>query len=154
VFDVIIDKAAMDALMVDEGDVWSPKESVCEAADKMSLEMRRLLPPTGLFLQISFMQPHFRTKYLMGLRSPNPDIVDADPYSAHTGFCNRYDWTLTVETIDVEAGCLSSFLYHCAAPEWKFIDPNVVEKRLTRKDRLLFQRDISPNLSPSQSPRK
>jgi SAM-dependent methyltransferase len=160
-FDVIIDKAAMDALMVDEGDVWDPKESVCVAADKMCLEMRRLLPSNGLFLQISFMQPHFRTKYLMGIRSPDPELIDADPYSSQVGLCSRYDWTLKVENIDVEAGCLSSFLYHCACPDWTFIDPNHVEKRITRKERSRFinspghsPKSTSPTMSPTQSPRK
>ena len=114
-FDIIIDKAAMDAIMVDEGDVWDPKDSVREASDRMMHGMRALLAPKGgLFLMISFMQPHFRSKYLMGLRAGG-EMSEAeaacDPYSPQLGFCKRYDWTLAIQTIEVESGCLSSFLY-------------------------------------------
>lgn len=34
-FDVVIDKCAMDALLVDEGDPWNPKEEIKETVDKM-----------------------------------------------------------------------------------------------------------------------
>jgi ubiquinone/menaquinone biosynthesis C-methylase UbiE len=66
VFDVVIDKAAMDALMCDEGDVWDPNPEVLAAADRMCGHISRVLKPNGLFLQISFAQPHFRRKYLLG----------------------------------------------------------------------------------------
>lgn len=64
-FDVVIDKAAMDALMTDEGDVWDPNPEVLEAADRMCGHMSRVLKPHGVFLQISFAQPHFRRRYLL-----------------------------------------------------------------------------------------
>lgn len=134
VFDVIVDKAAMDALMVDEGDVWNPRPTVCSAANSMCQEMRRVLSKNGCFLQISFMQPHFRTKYLMGLRKPGQDQSSLDHFSSLSGRCDSYDWSLSVETIDVESGCLSTFLYVLLAPEWK--DPHIVEKKKTRKERL------------------
>lgn len=140
VFDIVIDKAAMDALMVDEGDVWNPRQSVRDAADEMCMEMRRVLSSSGLFLQISFMQPHFRTKYLMGLRAGAGE-GDTDPYAAQIGKCLRYDWTLKYETIDVEAGCLSSFLYHMACPQWAFFDPNATAKVLTRREKEALKRE-------------
>ncbi len=59
-FDAVIDKAAMDALMCDEGDVWDPHEAVVSAAKRMCRGVTRVLRPAGLFLQISFAQPHFR----------------------------------------------------------------------------------------------
>ena len=136
-FDVVIDKAAMDALMVDEGDVWNPKESVCAATHNMCLEMRRVLASSGVFLQISFAQPHFRTKYLMGLRQFGGEI-EADPYSAQTGRCELYDWTLTCETVDVEAGCLSTFLYSAVCPDWH--DPRVQQKVLTRREKAALEK--------------
>jgi len=140
-FDVVVDKAAMDALMVDEGDVWNPRPTVCAAAHSMCQEMRRVLSKSGLFLQISFMQPHFRTKYLMGLRRPGQDQSSLDHFSSLSGRCESYDWTLSVETIDVESGCLSTFLYVLLAPEWK--DPQIVERKLTRKERLEFEKKQS-----------
>ena len=65
-FDVVIDKAAMDALMCDEGDVWSPSETVIEQAAAMCNGITSVLVPRGTLLQISFAQPHFRKRFLLG----------------------------------------------------------------------------------------
>lgn len=83
-FDVVIDKAAMDALMTadGEGDVWNPAASVIAASYAMCRHVSRVLmtvpPPApnhnnksaaatgGTFVQISLAQPHFRKKYLLG----------------------------------------------------------------------------------------
>lgn len=113
-FDVVIDKASMDALMVDEGDVWDPKQGTIDITDKMCNGITKVLvPQTGKFIQLSFAQPHFRTKYLMGLHLE--DGSDSDPaiskYGSSTGYCERYGWTLSYSIINTEAGCLNSFLY-------------------------------------------
>jgi hemerythrin superfamily protein len=79
-FDIVIDKAAMDALVVDEGDVWNPKDEVISAVDDMCNCVSKVLKKTnGLFLQISFAQPHFRTKYLIGARA---DKKECNPYES------------------------------------------------------------------------
>ncbi len=110
-FDVVIDKAAMDALMVDEGDVWYPHSGVVEAVDKMCKGVRRVLKDqTGVFMQISFAQPHFRTKYIMGIHSDGT-AESSSPYESHTGVSSRYTWTLSFRSIDIEEGCLNSYFY-------------------------------------------
>lgn len=107
-FDIVIDKAAMDALLVDEGSVWDPDSSIISSVDQMCREVSRVLSPRGMFLQISFSQPHFRTKYLMGQHVTG---TVTDPYSTALGSSDLYDWNLSVEKIGVEGGCLESFLY-------------------------------------------
>ena len=109
-FDVVIDKAAMDALAVDEGDVWDPAEHVIKAIDRTCSENARVLKTDGgKFVQISFAQPHFRTKYLMGYRAAQ---IECSPYEAQTGYANRYNWNLAYQTLVVEnGGCLENFLY-------------------------------------------
>lgn len=107
-FDLVIDKAAMDAIMVDEGDVWDPESAVIRDADRMCLGISRVLKVDGAFVQISFVQPHFRTKYLMGQHA---EAVEMDPYSASTGNASRYAWSLSYSSIVVEEGCLNSFVY-------------------------------------------
>jgi EEF1A lysine methyltransferase 4 len=107
-FDVVIDKATMDALLVDEGSVWEPDPAIISSVDKMCGGVSRVLSPQGVFLQISFSQPHFRTKYLMGQHAEN---TVADPYSTTQGYCSLYHWTLSVGRIGVEIGCLDTFLY-------------------------------------------
>jgi len=107
-FDVVIDKAAMDAIMVDEGDVWNPKHSVIQDADKMCLGISRVLKPDGKFVQISFAQPHFRTKYLIANHFLE---IEMDPYRYYTGYSDRYNWELSYSTIAREQGCLDFFIY-------------------------------------------
>jgi len=73
-FDFALDKAAMDALVTDEGDPWNPNEKTVQNCSRMMSEMCRVVRPGGYFLQLSFQQPHFRRKYL----SPqNVELVEA-----------------------------------------------------------------------------
>ena len=62
-FDVVIDKACLDALVVDEGDVWSPNEGTIARMRSAILSIRRVLKPDGQFISIGFQQPHFRERY-------------------------------------------------------------------------------------------
>ena len=113
-FDIVIDKASMDALMVDEGDVWHPNSSTIDVTDRMCLGLSKVLKSnTGRFIQLSFAQPHFRTKYLMGqhFHEESESNLAVSPFESMAGFCERYQWTLSFSTIDTEAGCLNSFLY-------------------------------------------
>lgn len=111
-FDVVLDKASMDALMVAEGDVWYPNNETIQSTHRMCTCVTNVLKPTtGRFLQISFAQPHFRTKYLMGSHLDPSEQQTCSPYDVITGVCERYGWSLTHQTIQTEAGCLTSFLY-------------------------------------------
>ena len=38
-FDVVLDKGSLDALMVNQGDVWNPKQEVIERAEKALSEV-------------------------------------------------------------------------------------------------------------------
>lgn len=108
-FDVVLDKAAMDALVVEEGDVWDPEPSTIEVVHKMSSEVRRVLNPEhGRHVQISFAQPHFRTKYLMGYRHTGAKV---SPYESHKGVSDLYKWDLTFKTVNKGAGSLDMFMY-------------------------------------------
>lgn len=109
-FDVVIDKAAMDALVVSELDVWNPQEEVIKSVDKMCKCVDFVLDKdNGKFLQISFNQPHFRTKYLMGYRAEDRDCGS---HGSHTGYSDRYHWDLSFESIVLpEEGVLETFLY-------------------------------------------
>jgi 2-polyprenyl-3-methyl-5-hydroxy-6-metoxy-1,4-benzoquinol methylase len=110
-FDVVIDKAAMDALMVNEGDVWDPEDEVKLSAHKMCSCISRILKAdVGKFIQISFAQPHFRSKYLMGLYSPS-NRTAINPYDSYKGYNEIYGWNLIFTPIIIEKGCLNSFLY-------------------------------------------
>lgn len=64
-FDVVIDKATMDAVMTMNKDPWNPSEETKEKAKKVLDNVVRVLKKDGLFIQISFEQPHFRKKFLM-----------------------------------------------------------------------------------------
>lgn len=64
-FDCVLDKAAMDAILADGGDTWDPPENLLAVAEKVVSETARVLKPGGVYLQLTFSQPHFRKKYLL-----------------------------------------------------------------------------------------
>lgn len=70
------------ALCTDEGDPWNPSRSVVADLDAICEGVLHVLRPMGRFLSISFQQPHFRKKYLLG---------------AHAG--KQYSWDLLVKDI-------------------------------------------------------
>ncbi|GJE98572.1 S-adenosyl-L-methionine-dependent methyltransferase [Phanerochaete sordida] len=62
--DVAIDKGTMDAMMTAKADVWDPPEEVIENCTREVNEVLRVLRPGGVFLYLTFGQPHFRKRYL------------------------------------------------------------------------------------------
>lgn len=75
-FDVIIEKASLDALTVNEGDPWNPREEVVENVAKVMRGVTDLLKGDdgSIFLSISFHQKHFRQKLLKGFDIQVKDI--------------------------------------------------------------------------------
>jgi len=64
-FDVAIDKGTMDAMMTAKGDVWDPPPQVVDDCSREVTEALRVLrKPDGIFLYLTFGQPHFRRRYL------------------------------------------------------------------------------------------
>ncbi|KAI8141340.1 S-adenosyl-L-methionine-dependent methyltransferase [Fennellomyces sp. T-0311] len=63
-FDVVIDKGTMDALMCDRGDVWDPSEELIAEVKGEVDEVVRVTKVGGVFLYITFGQPHFRKRHL------------------------------------------------------------------------------------------
>ncbi|GAA0141208.1 methyltransferase [Lithospermum erythrorhizon] len=63
-FDVVIEKGTMDVLFVDSGDPWNPEPTTVNKVMKMLQEVHRVLKPRGIFISITFGQPHFRRPLL------------------------------------------------------------------------------------------
>ena len=133
-FDVVLDKAAMDALMTAETDRWNPSAGCLQQGHDMCSGVARVLrrvrreppaaedePPAadgatppqprgGVFLQVSFDQPHFRKRFLLG--PPAEELGEAAPAGAGVSqegeLSAAYGWRLTKH--DVEVG-LGYFLY-------------------------------------------
>jgi SAM-dependent methyltransferase len=79
-FDVVIDKAAFDAVVADGGaDKWTPTDEAREAAARLSESVAGILRTGGRFVQITFSQPHFRRPLLLA--------GDASPWSG----CESHD---------------------------------------------------------------
>ncbi|KAL2477195.1 S-adenosyl-L-methionine-dependent methyltransferase superfamily protein [Forsythia ovata] len=62
-FDVVIEKGTMDVLFVDSGDPWNPKPETASKVMAMLQGVHRVLKPHGIFLSITFGQPHFRRPF-------------------------------------------------------------------------------------------
>ena len=106
-FDIVIDKATFDALMVAEENVWEPSENCIKQADSFLGETSRILKKNGYFLSISFAQTHFRTKYLMN----SIEEFQVSPYKSLKGFCEKYSWNLSFKSIGGFEGSLDTFFY-------------------------------------------
>jgi len=64
-FDVAIDKGTMDAMMTTKGDVWNPPQQVIDDCTKEVDETLRVLHKgKGVFVYLTFGQPHFRRRFL------------------------------------------------------------------------------------------
>ncbi|CAN1183567.1 EEF1A lysine methyltransferase 4 [Linum perenne] len=59
-FDVVIEKGTMDVLFVNSGDPWKPKPETVKQVRTMLEGVHRVLKQDGVFISISFGQPHFR----------------------------------------------------------------------------------------------
>ncbi|XP_054787658.1 uncharacterized protein LOC129293622 [Prosopis cineraria] len=59
-FDVVIEKGTMDVLFVDSGDPWNPKPETISKVMAMLKGVHRILKSDGIFISITFGQPHFR----------------------------------------------------------------------------------------------
>jgi SAM-dependent methyltransferase len=105
-FDVVLDKAAADSLLSDEGDVWDPRPEAVEAARSYCAHASRVLRPGGSYVQVSIAQPHFRAKYLLGRRpGRGPDGRGC------LGYSHEFGWTLRVEEASSGPGSPSTFGY-------------------------------------------
>jgi len=82
-FDVAIDKGTMDAMMTAKGDVWDPPQQVIDDCSKEVDEVLRVMRKDGgVFLYLTFGQPHFRRRYLTrpGTKLEIQQIGDAFHY--------------------------------------------------------------------------
>ncbi len=63
-FDIVIDKACLDALVCNEGDPWDPNVDTINNMTAALQSVVHVLCPGGVFVSIGFQQPHFRKRYL------------------------------------------------------------------------------------------
>ena len=84
--------------------MWNPEKSVIDSCRKMCAGISRILQSEGHHIHISFAQPHFRKKYLLGQHIPSKDVS--------VGGC-EFQWSLDVEKLggDDASGCFHHFMY-------------------------------------------
>ena len=87
IFDVVIDKACIDALVCDEGDPWNPNDQTKNDVNATLNSVVRVMKSqsTSKFVSIGFQQPHFRKRYLI---QPN----------------KKFGWEQDVETFEIDVG--------------------------------------------------
>lgn len=59
-FDCVIEKGTLDALLVDEKDPWNIGQENLIKIDKILEKVSKILKKGGIFISITFAQPHFR----------------------------------------------------------------------------------------------
>lgn len=69
-FDVVLDKGALDALVSAEGDDWDPSPDKLAVSHSVCSGVHGALREGGVFIMVSFSQPHFRKRHLLQPRVP------------------------------------------------------------------------------------
>ncbi|PIO71126.1 hypothetical protein TELCIR_06984 [Teladorsagia circumcincta] len=64
-FDVVLEKATLEALLVKEKSTWNPSDAALKTVDNVLRSVARVLTSRGVFISISFTQPHFRVPALL-----------------------------------------------------------------------------------------
>lgn len=59
-FDCVIEKGTLDALLVDEKDPWNMSQENLVKMENILEQISRILKNGGVFISITFAQPHFR----------------------------------------------------------------------------------------------
>lgn len=76
-FDVVIEKATLDALMVEEKDLWNPSQEIRDRMGCVLTQVSKILKDGGRFISVTFSQPHFRKPFLAK---------------------SQYNWSISVQT--------------------------------------------------------
>jgi len=63
-FDLVIEKASLDALLVDSVSPWDLESPGHQLVSQSLREVKRVLSPDGVFLSVTFSQPHHRVPLL------------------------------------------------------------------------------------------
>lgn len=101
--------------------MWNPIDECKIQANQLCAGVSRILNEDGFFLQISFAQPHFRSKYLMGCYVNETDGISVKQksnegvsvYNSVQGKCDLYKWNLEFRPIEIDSGSLNAFFYVC-----------------------------------------
>uniref|UniRef100_A0A1I7U4X4 Methyltransf_11 domain-containing protein n=2 Tax=Caenorhabditis tropicalis TaxID=1561998 RepID=A0A1I7U4X4_9PELO len=68
-YDVVLEKATIEAILVTEKSAWEPSDSALRSLESIFSSISRVLKPGGVFISISFTQPHFRIPALLREKS-------------------------------------------------------------------------------------
>ncbi|CAI2313742.1 unnamed protein product [Caenorhabditis sp. 36 PRJEB53466] len=73
-FDVVFEKATIEAILVTERSAWEPSDSALRSLEAIFSSVSRILKPNGMFISVSFTQPHFRIPALLREKSWSVEI--------------------------------------------------------------------------------
>jgi len=91
-FDIVIEKSTLDSQLVDTRSPWDLTSQGCKQVTKALMEVKKVLKVGGVFVSISFSQPHFRV-----------------PLLAQEGL----DWSLKVDKFTTTGGVVDYFIFRC-----------------------------------------
>ena len=87
-FDVVIEKASLDSLLVDCKSPWDSSGPGYQSVIESLLEVKKVLKPDGLFVSITFSQPHFRVPLLA--RPERGWSIEVEKFSGRTGLLDYF----------------------------------------------------------------
>lgn len=111
-FDLVLEKATLDSLLVDCSSPWDITSPSHQLVSRCLQEVKRVLDPSsGVFLSITFSQPHHRV-----------------PLLAHPGL----DWEVDLDKVS-GAGLLDYYVVQCKAGD-QDSGPSAMARWYLKKD--------------------
>jgi len=91
-FDFVIEKATLDAFLVDSASPWDLTSNGSQKVLQVLENVKKVLKVSGVFMSITFSQPHFRV-----------------PLLAHKGL----EWSIKVDKFTSTGGVLDYYIFKC-----------------------------------------
>ncbi|KHJ98556.1 methyltransferase domain protein [Oesophagostomum dentatum] len=108
-YDVVLEKATLEALLVTEKSPWSPSDFALQTLDSIFRSIARVLTNDGVYISISFTQPHFRVPALLRQPGWSVTVNEFGEYFHYFVFIMQLGKETSKEVID---------RYAHIAPEW------------------------------------
>lgn len=124
-FDIVIEKTTLDSLLAGERSQWNVRQETRKKIEDTLCHISRVLKTGGIFLSLTFAQPHFRYKICRALFPPACSKIRFFPGRLPFYAEPKYSWSVLFCVINPEA---SFHFYSYRLVKGEELDDNYVRQ--------------------------